>query len=314
MSYRSPLSFLLVLAALFAVPPGADARYRVGIGDQYAQMFDHPRFQELGLKRVRYIVPWDWRAHAFQVEEVTTYMNKALGQGKEVHVAFSARRGCFNNGRYSKAKACRAPSVRAYTRAVKDFDATFPAVNSYATWNEANDKSQPTDRKPALVAKYYKAFRKACKRCRIMAADVLDEAGMRSWLRAFQRRAGKSAKLWGLHNYPDVNRRRTKGTQTMLATVPGEVWLTETGGLVKFLPNFPFNPKRAANRTRFMFKLADRFQRRRPGLRSKITRLYYYKWTGVDRNARFDAGLTNPDGSVRPAYKVFKREAAKRPK
>ena len=60
-----------------------------------------------------------------------------------------------------------------------------------------------------------------------------------------------------------------------------------------------------------MFKLADKYDTRRSGMRSKITRLYNYQWTGVARSARFDAGLVNPDGSPRKAYQQFKKSAAR---
>lgn len=38
---------------------------------------------------------------------------------------------------------------------------------------------------------------------------------------------------YGLHNYQDVNRRTSSDTRPMLESVPGEVWLAETGGLVR---------------------------------------------------------------------------------
>ena len=60
-----------------------------------------------------------------------------------------------------------------------------------------------------------------------------------------------------------------------------------------------------------MFKLANRYDSKRRGMRSKITRLFVYTWYGNDRRARFDAGLVNPDGSPRPAFKVFKKNARK---
>lgn len=319
MRQRSLLTLLLAaLAGVLAIVPAAEARYRVGIGDQSAAMFEHPRFQQLELKRVRYLVPWDWRSHDWQVDEVTRFMDAARAARKDVLVTFTASRGCYDDGRYAKRRACRAPTVSAYKRAVKRFHDDFRWVRAYATWNEANDNSQPTEKKPKLAARYYKALRKVlrkpCRRCTIMAADVRDAGNMRRWLRAFMRKAGLSAKLWGLHNYSDVNRRRSRGTQAMLRTVPGQVWLTETGGLVKFLPSFRYNLKRAANRTAYMFKLADRYTKRRRGMKSKITRLYLYQWTGVERDARFDAGLVDPDGSVRPAYRTFKKQARKRPK
>ena len=60
-----------------------------------------------------------------------------------------------------------------------------------------------------------------------------------------------------------------------------------------------------------MFKLVNRFDSRRGGMRSRVTRLYNYQWTGAERSARFDAGLVDPDGSKRKAYRQFKRSARK---
>jgi hypothetical protein len=93
----------------------------------------------------------------------------------------------------------------------------------------------------------------------------------------------------------------------MLQSVPGEVWLTETGGIVKLEPQLERDPKRAAKRTRGMFKLAEKYDTKRTGYRSKITRLFVYTWFGEKRSARFDAGLVNRDGSPRRAYNVFER-------
>ena len=60
-----------------------------------------------------------------------------------------------------------------------------------------------------------------------------------------------------------------------------------------------------------MFKLANRFSKRRRGLRSKITQLYIYKWFGEPRGARFDAGLVNPNGTPRKALAVVAKNARK---
>ena len=58
-----------------------------------------------------------------------------------------------------------------------------------------------------------------------------------------------------------------------------------------------------------MFKLANRYDSRQRGLRSKITQLFVYCWFGEARGARFDAGLVNPDGTPRKAYSVFAKTA-----
>ena len=59
-----------------------------------------------------------------------------------------------------------------------------------------------------------------------------------------------------------------------------------------------------------MFRLANKYDTRRRGMRSKITRLYVYAWFGEPASARFDAGLMNADGSPRKAFSIFRRNAA----
>jgi len=229
-------------------------------------------------------------------------------------VTFTARRGCYlPSGRYSKAKVCRAPSASAYRNAFGMFDAKFPWVKTYSAWNEINHKSQPTFKSPRTAAGYYNVLRAQARRgkFRVMAADMLDTPNMSRYLASFRRYAKGSPKLWGLHNYGDVNRRRTTYTKAMLRSVPGEVWLTETGGIVKLLPSFKRSPSRAKARTKGMFKLVNRYDTKRAGMRSKITRLFVYSFFGANRTARFDAGLVNPDSSPRPAFNVFKSKSRK---
>ena len=193
------------------------------------------------------------------------------------------------------------------------FDAKFPWVKTYSAWNEINHKSQPTFKSPRTAARYYNVLRAEARRgkFRVMAADMLDTGNMGRYLATLKRHLKGSPKLWGLHNYGDVNRRRTTYTKQMLRSVPGEVWLTETGGIVKLLPSFKRSTSRAASRTKGMFKLVNRYDTRRPGFRSKITRLFVYTFYGETSSARFDAGLVNPDATARPAFKVFKKNAAK---
>ena len=292
----------------------ASAKYRVGLGEQNPQMFENPSWQSMKLKRVRYLVPWDYAKHRAQRDEVNYYMAKARFAKQDVLVTFTARRGCYlPSGRYSKKKACRAPSTKAYKKAFLGFDKAFPWVKTYSAWNEINHKSQPTYKSPAKAAGYYNVLRKYTKKkkFRAMAADILDTGNMTRYLATFKRYAKGTPKLWGLHNYGDVNRRRTTYTKRMLRSVPGEVWLTETGGLVKLQPSFRRSTSRAKARTKGLFKLVNRYDTKRRGMRSKITRLFVYTFYGEDSSARFDAGLMNPDGTPRPAFSVFKKNAVK---
>ena len=305
---------LPVLFALLLAAPAGAATYRVGIGEQDAAVFDDARFKKTQIKRVRYLVPWDWRRLAGQRRETSSFVDRATSSGRELFVTFTASRGCWKNNRYSSARRCRAPSTSRYLKAFRAFRKRFPAVRVFAPWNEANHASQPTSRSPRLAARYYNALRSACRRCTLVAADVLDQRGVDAYLRAFMRHAKGSPRRWGLHNYSDVNRVRSSGTRAVLRTVPGEVWLTETGGVLVFGSSFPRSESRAAARTRYMFQLADAFRNRRAGLRSRIARIYPYSWYGSPRGARFDAGLMDPDGSPRRAYHAFRKLVARRRK
>ena len=212
---------LAALAALVLCAP-ASANYRVGLSEQSAATFDQPLWQGLKLKRVRYIVPWDFYK-GDGASEVSTFMNAAHAHNQEVLVMFTARRGCYSKGKYSKSSACKAPSKGTYTTAFKKFKAAYPWVKTYAPWNEANHVSQPTSSSPKRAADYYAALRANCKGCKILGADVLDQSNVKTWLKSFIKYSHNKARIWGLHNYKDVNRHESKGLTSVLKTVPGQV-------------------------------------------------------------------------------------------
>ena len=314
MSLRRILPIGLLALVALAAPAAAQANFVVAIGDQNPNVFAAPRFQALKIKKVRYLVPWDFYKDAGQAGEVAAYMNAAHAAKQDVLVSFTARRGCYENGKYSRSKACRAPSASAYKSAFLRFDRLYPWVRTYSAWNEVNHVSQPTFKSPKLAARYYNVLRRFTKsrKFKLVAADVLDSSNVSSYLRSFRRYAKGSPRLWGVHNYADVNRKRSRGTRAVLRAVPGEVWMTETGGILQFAPDFPRSESRAASRASYTFSLASKYSKRRHGYRSKITRLYYYQYTGADASARFDAGLVNPDGSPRKAYNTFLSKAKHR--
>ena len=310
-----PAAIMTLLVALLIGARSADAGYRVGIGEQSAEMFNSPAWQDLRLQRVRYLVPWDWN-RAGQAAEVAGFMTAARARRQDVLVTFTAHRGCFEGRRYSRSSTCRAPTAKAYRAAVRGFDDRYPWVRTYSAWNEVNHISQPTFRSPRLAVRYYRVLRGESRRrrFRVMAADVLDTSNMGPYLRSFLRLAPGRPRLWGLHNYQDVNHLTSADTRTFLKTVPGEVWLTETNGVVKVgnSRQFRYSTSRAARRTRWLFRLAGRYDSRRRGLRSRITSLFVYQWFGAPRDASFDAGLVDLGGTPRPAYFVVKRYARSR--
>ena len=290
-----------------AAPQQSDAAVRVGIGDQDASMFSDPLFAKAGFTTARYFPSWNVALKPQETIWLDQWLAGATATNTEPLISFFAAMGsrCPN-------KPCKLPTVRQFTKAFKAFHARWPQVKVISPWNEANHRSQPTFKAPKRAAQYYNVVRKVCKGCKIVAADVIDEKNMERWLKVFKKTA-KKPRIWGLHNYRDTNKRKGQqlgGTKRLLKAVKGDVWLTETGGIVKFvLPNghtlFRKSESRANTATKRMFALAKRY-------RSRIKRLYIYHWKQPGAGNRFDAGLIRRNGTARPAYNTVLRQLATR--
>jgi hypothetical protein len=294
---------VLAGCGLAAAPQKSDAAVLVGIGDQDASMFKDQLFTQLGVKRARYFPSWDVALQPDEAAWLDQWLDQAQATRTEPLISFFASLGSA-----CPAKPCQLPTVRQFTKAFKAFRARWPEVRVISPWNEANHRSQPTFKNPKRAAQFYNVVRANCRGCKIVAADVIDEVNMERWLKVFKKTA-KKPRIWGLHNYRDTNKRkgqRLGGTKRLLKAVKGDVWLTETGGIVKFvLPNgnilFPPDELRANTATKRMFALAKRY-------RSRIKRLYIYHWKQPGGNNRFDAGLVRLDGSPRPAYNTVRNQ------
>ena len=310
MTKRLLIPLFVLAALLFAAP--AQAKIIAGIGDQKAGTFDNQLWKDLKLKRVRYLTPWNVAQSPSELAELDGFVTRATAAKQEVFIHFTAVRGCFNNGKYSKSSKCKLPTVAKYTSAFKAFKKRHPKIKVYGAWNEANSSSQPTYKNPKRAAEYYKALKKNCKGCKVVAGDLLDTSNLSKYAKQMVRYAGSSAKLWGLHNYGDTNRGRTKGTTAMLKAVRGDVWITESGGISSFQgSNLKTSEKLAGKAMKYLFTLANKYSKKRSGLKSKISRLYAYDFGPTPADARFDASLIRPDGTARPAYTEFKKGAKK---
>jgi hypothetical protein len=292
-------SLIALIAAASAVGAGA-GKPQVGIGDEQPAMFSNGAFKALHTRIARYVTPYDVMSDrsANDLPRLRAWLSAASRSHIQPLVAF------YHSDRSPK----KMPSVATYTKAVKQFLRAFPQVRLLQPWNEAN-RGTVTERGDSYVspnakqsAQYYLALRGACRSCTIVGLDVLDSTNVRAtiaYIDAFKRDVGRSAlpSVWGLHNYSDTNRFHSGGTNAVLAATSGQVWLTETGGLAKLSPSFPFNLARQARATSYMFQLAS--------LSSRITRLFIFQWTGgVAKREAFDAGLTDVHGKPRPAYCV----------
>jgi hypothetical protein len=295
----------LALVSLLAVPAMAQARtpVAVAIADENPSMFSDPAYQALNLKRTRYFVPWDAVKTPSVLNSAKAFVTAARAQ--HVSVLMHISTDTFTVGK------SKLPSVNQYRHYVGALIAQLKplGVKEWGVWNEANNGTEPTHNNPRRAAQFFTTMRSICKGCTIVALDVVDTRDSPGYARAFYRALSPAnrarANLVGIHNYGDVNRRRTSGTQAVIDTVRAQshrakFWLTETGGLVALAPNFPCSTSRAAARTSYMFTLARRFQR-------TVKRLYIYSWTGTGCTGQFDAGLVDAHGKPRPAYAVVKR-------
>jgi hypothetical protein len=274
------------------------ASYLTGIGDQQTAMFSNPLWQQLRTKIVRYIAPYDAVARPYSLQQAAAWIAAAEAQHQQILVAFY----------HSEYTPMSMPSVTTYTRDVQKFIKMFPKIRQYQAWNETNRGTLAhMFKSPNALesAKYYKALRSVCKGCTITGLDILDGPSIKPTLRyvgEFKRDIKRlkvpTPSLWGLHNYSDTNRFQSTRTRAILKAVPGQVWLTETGGIVKFGGAFPNKKgsglKRSSKALAYMFKLASS--------NSRIKRLYIFQWSGGTASTRFDAGLTDARYNPRPGY------------
>jgi hypothetical protein len=305
---------LLIVLALLAVPASASAvNIRVGIGDQSPVMFDNADYKVLNLKLTRYFIEWDAITKPEELAKADAFVSAARASGVKVLMHISTAD--------IKSGTPKLPSVAAYRKRVGALIKRYKplGVTDWGAWNEANHKTQPTSKSPRSAALFFGQMRKLCTGCTIVALDVLDQRGVESYIARFFKAAGTDrarVRIVGIHNYSEVNRKIKKysnsypGTLRIIKAVQkanksAKFWYTETGGLTKQGTAFPCDDARAADRTQYMFTLAKRYAR-------YIQRLYTYNWTpSADCEASvFDGGLVNIDGTLRPAYAVFKRNLA----
>ena len=304
MVMRRTITIALLASACLALPASpAAAKLKIGISEQNANVFSNQHFKPLKIRYGRLVVPWNvlsrkdyWPAY------LEAWLAGAKRMRVEPHVA-------FNIADITPSQFGKGPSVKRYARIVKAFRKKYPQVRVFTPWNEANHSFQPTARKPKLAYEYYRALKRACPKCKVLAADVLDDANMVSWLRRFKR-YHKGSGTWGIHNYQDANKHRslrTSYTLRLTRMVKGPIWSTEAGGIVGFKTTkgrvaYKYSLSRQLKAQKYLFELMNK-----PQVRRRYERVYVYNyfgtWTKSGRKTnRWDSGLLNLDGTRRPAY------------
>jgi hypothetical protein len=281
----------------------AAASFQTGIADEGTEMFSDPLWRQLHTHITRYIAPYDTAVRGYSLMKADAWIHAAERQHQQVLVAFY----------HSEYTPTKMPSVKTYEQDTKKFMELFPNVHEYQPWNETNRGNvrysyEKFDSPTAVEsAKYYQALRRVCSKCTILGLDILDQnlvgptlTYINEFKNEIRRLRMPMPTLWGLHNYSDTNRFSSERTRAILGAVPGDVWLTETGGIVKFGGAFPnyrgSGLARAAKALGYMFAIASS--------QPRIKRLYIYQWTGGTSSTIFDSGLTDAHHKPRPGYVI----------
>jgi hypothetical protein len=294
------LPLLAALAVLGPTPALSHARQPavIGIADQKPAFLSDPAFLGLGVKHARVAVAWDALKSDGQAAELGRWMDAAHAGGVQPLVTFDRSR-LAGKGRLL-------PTPAEFQTQFRAFRKRFPWVRDFSTWNEANFPGQETYKHPDLTARYYLSLKRACKPCHVLGADLLDLPSMATWVKAFTR-VGGQPRYWGLHNYVTANRLQTSRTQELLNLTKGEIWLTETGGLVarrnKSLINLPQGKTHAAKVTRFI--LRDML-----ALSPRITHVYLYQWNSSTSADSWDSALVGSDARPRPSLGILQQALA----
>jgi hypothetical protein len=312
---RRLLPSLLVAGLLLTVPAGASAKTNVavGVGDQSPRMFADANWKALNLKKTRFFLEWNTIDQPGELAKADAFVQAARAANVSVLLHIST-------DDINSQPRRPLPSTSAYKAKVGALVARYRnlGVKDWGVWNEANHKSQPTAKNPKRAAQFYKTFRKfKCKGCKIVALDVLDQKGVEEYIGRWIKAAGslgKKARIIGVHNYSQVNRRITEknassrypGVARILKAIRkrnkvAKLWLTETGGLASFGRSFRCDLQRQASRTKYMFQLIKKYDK-------NIERLYSYNYYGNGCTPQFDGGLVEENGTPRAAYNTFKSQ------
>ncbi|MEA2221341.1 MAG: hypothetical protein QOJ35_3967 [Solirubrobacteraceae bacterium] len=293
-----PVGLVPAVAPVPVVPPEDDVLpggVRVGIGDQKVDMFSDPRFVALGVRHARLAIGWDAMESPWQVQQIDAWLSGARALRITPLISLG----------HSRTVRRSLPTVGRLRLEFRRMRRRYPWVTTYATWNEANHCGEPVCHRPALAAAYYRALRSECPSCTILAPEILDLPNGVAYVKAMRARLGFTPKRWGVHNYLEANRFKMTRLRALLQAMPGaDVWLTETGGLVRrdngSTTDIPEGAGHAAEVTRYIF---DRVLPENPRIRA----VYLYHWNAGPLDTTWDSGLITPHGRERIALQVLRR-------
>ena len=292
---------------LAAAPQKSEAAVLVGIGEQDASMFTDPLFTQLGFKRARYFPSW----------------NVALKPQEAALARPVARRRAGARSRAADLVLRRA-RLGVPEEAVQAADGApvHEGLQGLPQALAAGEGDQPLERgEPPLAADVQEPE----------AGGAVLQRRARELPRLQDHRGGRDRRdehgALAARSSSGPRRSRASGASTTTATrtsarasswaarsgcckaVKGEVWLTETGGIVKFvLPNGAHAVPVLGEPRQQRDEADVRAREALPQAHQAALHLPLEAVRGGDN--RFDAGLIRADGTARPAYNTVRNAAA----
>ncbi len=284
---------ILVACAAACVAPASASAVTIGVADQRPLFMTNSSFERTLIGHARLLVAWDAVRVDWERAELDAWFAAARTAGITPLVTFGK----------SRTRPDDLPVPERYGAAIEEFRARYPWVRQFSAWNEANACGERTCHRARLVAAYYRRLRIACPGCTLLAADLVGQPNLGDWAREFQHYATVQPTRWGLHDYLDVNRYSTHYTHEALAATHGQIWLTETGGLVDRNNNsstrIPQGFTHAANATGYLLGTIRRVS-------GRIQRIYFYNWIADRPPVTWDSGFLNHHLQERRSYSVLR--------
>lgn len=285
-------AFVAATVVVWAAAPPAPAQVVLGFGDQAESMFSDHRWTALGFREVRRLVEWDTFKDPRKTAELDSWLRAAQLAGVRPLIAFDRS--------WTSARPRQLPTRAQYKHLVRTFRAQYPWVRQFSPWNEANMSVQPTYRHPRAAAAFYRILRRECPGCTVTSPVILPTSNAARWVARFRRLLNAPLpRIWAVNDYGDFNR----GTDTLLRRMkrllPGRIWVTETGGWVRFGRRLRHDERRASRAYRVIFRMLDRH-------RHRVKRWYFYQWHERPHDPYWDSGLIAFDGRPRLAYRVLR--------
>jgi hypothetical protein len=291
-------------------------------------MFTNPYFKALGAGSVRLVVPWDQEIHRHSW--VTSWLNEAKKQKRQVFVVF----GVTCNKAHCSGRDYIGSDAQ-YKRGVRLFIQRHRWIKYYSAFNEPNEGSS---RIRSDLREYTRRFIYVAKQCARRCTQVGGEVAVgervkrggrdeatgwgRRFLRELKRQKGAryTPKIWGLHNYVDVNRKQVTWTKKWMQAFKGTIWFTETGAILnrpggkrgtKDSPRSYSYPCIGTERCQndHMRYLLGPMRSRLPQGRKRVQRIFIYQLYGTSLTDHFDAGLLGANGLPRLSYQTVRNAA-----